>query len=848
MHMRKFLPLLIIIFLLSACAPAPNAELIARNIFYAGKDGGVKTALSLAGYSLVTDPAQAEVFVLNGEIPNAKTIAERVQDGAGLVLILDKDTAQSDVQTLLGQPVTLTAAEDAASLTNAEGANDSLLTEIVWNGAPQVRERFIIDGVVNGQALVSGYEDGESILWQSDTVFVFNAFVGEQNPQIQEWGYFNYLIYHLVERAAGATPLSFADYPASPVPHAGDRNALFVFSGAELILFFGAFVLVRRWSLAHPEALDSLVGNRSRFEVQEEATDWEKVGFHRPLSGLLVGMGIGIIMFIPFIIYQNLILPQFILPSAQALGMWGRVTQFFGLTWAIFDVGTSVASMKYLSQYRVSDPRRGFKYMQVFVWWQALSGAIQVALVVAVASLGIVRTPYALFAWSIVIHALIQIPGFYGVFRGTLNALQRNDYARYIDAAWAILFPMLTQLALVPIFYAWGRAHPALGASMGGVLGLGAAAYALELLSFLLGLWLYKRIGYKASVVFMAHFDWEIVKETFRFGFFEMLGGMTVAAGAALEIWVTQNGLVNYSEVWGNWILASAFLLAFTVSTNLFDGIMPAVSEALSNGYKMLCQYYSVQSYKWGAITSASLAAILLVVAPRFIIGSSGAEFQRAAALAIPLTIFGSIQFLGWLGDSIFLGANRPVFRAAMILGEQTIRIGLLYFLLAKFQITALIIAYFIAILVRGLVAYFVAHKFCFPQRFYFWQSFAAPIIAAGLHYLFLSLIAQFVWQKDEISSIILFFIGLLPAMPVFFFFYALVGGWDDAGLDEVAEAAQMTGFLRKIVNIVFVLPSRWGARITPLHNRFPITMRASALAEAQALTEQKVKLITAEK
>jgi O-antigen/teichoic acid export membrane protein len=319
---------------------------------------------------------------------------------------------------------------------------------------------------------------------------------------------------------------------------------------------------------------------------------------------------------------------------------------------------------------------------------------------------------------------------------------------------------------------------------------------------------------------------------------------MTVAAGAALEIWVTQNGLVNYSEVWGNWILASAFLLAFTVSTNLFDGIMPAVSEALSNGYKMLCQYYSVQSYKWGAITSASLAAILLVVAPRFIIGSSGAEFQRAAALAIPLTIFGSIQFLGWLGDAIFLGANRPVFRAAMILGEQTIRIGLLYLLLAKFQITALIIAYFIAILVRGLVAYFVAHKFCFPQRFYFWQSFAAPIIAAGLHYLFLSAIAQFVWQKDEISSIILFFIGLLPAMPVFFFFYALVGGWDDAGLDEVAEAAQMTGFLRKIVNVVFVLPSRWGARISPLHNRFPITMRASALAEAQALTEQKVKLV----
>lgn len=526
--------------------------------------------------------------------------------------------------------------------------------------------------------------------------------------------------------------------------------------------------------------------------------------------------------------------------------MWGRITQFFGLTWALWDVGTSVASMKFLSQYRVSDPKRGFQYMQVYVWWQALSGAIQVALVVALTSMRLVHTPYALFAWSIVVHSLIQIPGFYGVFRATLNALQRADYARYIDAAWAIVLPIFTQLALVPFFYAWGKANPSMGAAMGGILGLGAAAYALELSSFLLGMWLYKRIGYKASVLFMAHFDWNVIKETFKFGFFEMLGGMLVAGGAALEIWVTQNGLVNYSETWGNWVLASNFLLAFTVSTNLFDGVMPAVSEALSNGYKLLSQYYSVQSYKWGAVASAALAAIMLVVAPRFIIGSSGTEFQRAAVLAIPLTIFGSIQFLGWLGDAIFLGSNRPFLRAVMIFGEQSIRIVLMVLLLERFQIAALIIAYFVAILARGFISYFVANKFCFPQRFYVWQSLAAPVLAAGLHYVFLTLIAKVVWQQDEISSIILFFIGLVPAMPVFFFFYALVGGWDDAGLDEVAQASLMTGFLRSVVRIVFVIPSRWGAKLSPLHNRFPITMRESAMAEAKLLTDERVKLVEA--
>jgi O-antigen/teichoic acid export membrane protein len=845
--MKKIALLFLLLLLLSACAPAHLEETAQRDVYYAGPDGGVKTALSLAGYTLVYDPASADVFVLNGEIPAAQAVAERVQAGAGLVLVLGEGASLADVHTLLGQPVTLSTAEEAVSLVEAEGVNDPILDEIVWNSAPQVRERSIMQGLDSGsQALVTTYGGAEDILLQvSEHTFVFSPWLsGGVNPQIQEWGYFNYLIYHLVERAAGVVPLSFADYPASPVPHAGDRKVLFIFLAAELVFFFTLFVVVRRFSLKHPEALDSLVADREKFEKQEATTNWEKVGFHRPLSGLMVGMGIGILLFIPLIIYQNLILPQYILPSAQAIGLWGRVTQLFGWAWAIFDMGTAMASMKFLSQYRVSDPQRSFKYMQVFVWWQALSGAIQVALVVAFTSLGVVHTTYALLSWSIVVHALIQIPGFYGVFRSTLNALQRNDYARYIDASWLIFMPTLAQLALVPVFYAWGKTHPAIGPAMGGLIGLGAAAYAMEFGLFLLGMWLYKRLGYKASVLFMAHFDWGIIKETFRFGVFEMLGGVLVAAGAAIEIWVTQNGLVNYAETWGNWIMAGNFLMAFTVSTNLFDGVMPAISEALSSGYKKLSQYYSVQSYKWGAISSAALGAIMLVVAPKFILGSSGEEFRRAALLAIPLTIFGTIQFFGWLGDAIFLGSNRPGLRAIMILGEQVIRIGLLVTLLPRYQIEALIIAYFVGILTRGVVAYFVAHKFCFPQRFYFWQSLAAPLLAAILHYLFLSLIAKYVWQGDEISSIILFFIGLVPCMPVFFFFYALAGGWDDAGLKETVEAYQMVGFLRPVVNVVFVLPSQWGAKISPLHNRFPITMRPEAMREAQLLTEERVKLV----
>jgi len=80
--------------------------------------------------------------------------------------------------------------------------------------------------------------------------------------------------------------------------------------------------------------------------------------------------------------------------------------------------------------------------------------------------------------------------------------------------------------------------------------------------------------------------------------------------------------------------------------------------------------------------------------------------------------------------------------------------------------------------------------------------------------------------------------------MPFFFFFYALAGGWDDTGLDEIDEANRMSGFLRPVVNLVFTHPSRWGAKLSPLHGRFPIKMRSLAMEEARLLTDERVKLV----
>ncbi len=269
---------------------------------------------------------------------------------------------------------------------------------------------------------------------------------------------------------------------------------------------------------------------------------------------------------------------------------------------------------------------------------------------------------------------------------------------------------------------------------------------------------------------------------------------------------------------------------------------MPAISEAISHTRKLLSQYYSVMAYKYGGMISAFLGAVLLAVADRFILGASGPEFERAAVYAIPLAVWGAIQYPSWVGDNVQLGSNKPYLKSTLVFGEQCIRIAFAWILIGQFQIVGLIIAYFIGLFTKDIVAYFVNHKLCFPQKFYAWQSLFAPILAAAAHYFLLRWLTGLIWQDDQITSVLIFFIGILPSFPVFMFFYGFFGGWDDATLNELKDAVELTGALRPLARVVWA-STALGTRISPLHNRFPITVRENALKEAEALTKEKVRL-----
>lgn len=844
---------------------------------YLGPAGPVRQALGLAtSLSPVADIQAADVTVLNDtdlSPDEARRIGEAVRAGTGLVLIMGPRVTSETLAELLGQEVALAARDEARSLQSLEPpppsfwerllrrpvarkAVDPLLEEINWRSAPQVLQRSVLSDL-DSQVLVQTYQADEPVVARlrlgQGTVYLLSVWLsGEANGALVEWPYFNYLVYHLAVQAAGATPETFADYPASPVPHRTQRRAVLALVAVMLATTVTAFLLVRRYSLRHPEALERIsIVSAGGDETQR---GWEEIGFHRPLAGFLVLLAMGLLLFIPFMIYQTMILPRFLLPSAQALGAWSLIINFFNTFWILFDMGTSVAFIKYFSEFRVNDPRRGLKYVQLFVWWQALTGTLQLGVVAILAAYVIPHTAaYAYLSYYIIFHALIQFPGFLRVFQYVFRAFQRLDYDQILNimaqpapggtGPGSIgLLLMLLQAAALIVARRWAAGQPIFGPAMGGAFGLGLGLYLTELSIFLTGLWLYHRLGYRARVIFLAHFDRQTVWSALRFGVMITAGGVMGALGWTIQVLLMERSLLNYAEIQGIWNLAAGLIVGFQAMGALYQGLMPGLSEAFSHGRLQLSRYYVAQGFKYGGWFSAFIGSALLAVGDRFILGAAGPGWERAAQIVGILVIWGSLQFPAWFSDQVQQGVGKPSLQALMLLFEQSLRVVLMIALLGRFQMWGLVLAYLIALPTKDVVAWLVNARLIFRPNIYWWQTLAAPLLGGAVNYVTLRALGALIWRGDMGTSLLLFFVAILPSLPWYCFWNGFFGGWDTRGLAELRRAARISHIARPIAVLIYQA-SAAGARFSPWHGRFPITLYRGAMSEARSLTAEKVAL-----
>ena len=543
---------------------------------------------------------------------------------------------------------------------------------------------------------------------------------------------------------------------------------------------------------------------------------------------------------IPAAAYQGDLLPRELIPWTQTLSTWEIVGLGLSVLGLLLDMGTGVAAVYYFATLRIRHPQEAFRYFQYYVWWQVLSGAVQFGLTALVATLILPGTAQAHLAFFLIAHALIQLPGFFQCVKFFFRAVQRLDYEQYLVLA-LLGGTILIQSWSVRLLRRWGAAQPALGESMGGMLGLGLGVCLAELLVFLISLGLYKRLGYALRALLLPTFDRHIAGRMASFGGRLAFGAAFVPLGAVVQTVLLPRLIPTYSTLHNSWTLAVAFAAAYDIlSTGLYNGLLPAITEAHIQGYARLLRYYISQSVHYGLWFSLFLFTALYAVGDRVILGTMGASGVEVVHWLLPILLWGSFQWLAWSANQILIALGRPAIVSWLTIAEQVVRVGLLVVLAPPYGMVGLPIAFAGALMVRGLAGWWFVGRATGRTHVYVWQTFVAPIGAAVVLYGLLGIASEWMWPTISAptvsASVALLLVGLTAGLAVYGFLTALLGGWDDGGIAELARATRLSGLGWPLAWLL-TAAVRLGAQLSPLHGRFPATLREFAEEEARAAT-----------
>jgi len=846
--MRLWKPLFVVCLILGSGSAVLLAQTPtgAVGVYYDGPDDSIKEALQLASpyLVLVDQPDLAQVLVVNGRAPRERSLdlTPQIRQGnVGLVLFCGEQFPKTaeDMGLLLGLSAFGLAQTPTPQSLQRSAEADILQTAVAWESAPALNARTTISNTNLLRPLIAT-NAGEPVIQRvrgrpTYPVFFVGAWLDhESNAEWRSWPYSRYLIYRLVAEAGDAPRiLSFAQYPLSPIPQGAVRWGILGIGSSILLLSAVLFYQIQRQLYLRP-----LPFTYRREPVDAATTPgvvksgWQTVGFHRQLSSLLILILVNLPLFGLVIGYQAHTLPKVLIPWTQPFGFWEQVTRWLEIVWILLDAGVGVAVVRYFALYWPHQPREAFRYFQFYAWWQLLSGALQLAVIAALATLVFPQTALAHIGYYFVIHAIIQFPGCLRIFQLFFRATQRLDYEQSITVVLAV-GSIALQSGAILVLRRLGATQPAVGEALGGILGLGIGLYLTEWLAFGVGWLLYRRLGYKLQALWLPMFDSKISTDVLSFGGRLVLSQVITPLGALVQMLVLPMILSGYPELEKN-VTLSLVLIYELLLNGLFNGLMPALVEALNFKYQTLLRYYVSQALHYGVWFSLFWLAGLSAVAARVLPELFGEALT--VNWIFPILIWGALQWAIWLPDRMLEAAGCPGLISWLALGEQLLRIGLGVLLATQWQVAGLGLAYALARALRIVIEWSIARRKVVAPRVYFWQTWIAPAAAAVLVYNLAALVTRLWWQPTQLASLGLFIFVMVVLLPVYGFTTAILGGWDNGSLVELKHAARLSG-LGVILAGPLVLLVHLGARLSPLHGRFPVAIRKMAEEEARALT-----------
>jgi O-antigen/teichoic acid export membrane protein len=883
------------------------------NIYYSGSEDLVLTRLLLdpsTHRAANLDDAATAVYQDNlpPPGPQLEALKARVASGMGVVLILGRHTDAAALASFTSDAIKQTGIVDVArgaahgqglehiaAVVNWVGPKaDPLARNISWLSAVRVHERSLLDA--NGAEILvktnarDPVAPGTPILLRihsgKGTIYVLNEWLrngdqrariasmltmlggieGAENYDFQRWPYFNWLLYAMSRAAAGAPTVAYGDWIASPVPDRAQVRILAAIFFAMFAMFVIAYVIVRRYSLRHPELLEHFYRSTlsakpqpaslgaaaatpaapaSRADTARGDPRWEVVGFHRPLSGFFYNYLLSLIIMIPlnfavtFYIERN-----FVNPFLEARGAWAAVTQFMLIFFTLLDLGTSQAMVKYFAEYRLTDPARAITFAQFFIWFHAIAGMFQIAALGLAAAAWLPHTPVAYLAWFVVLHTLIQFPGFISIFFSLFRALQRFDYAQLLIVLTYVLNPVVQMICGVYMRH-WGLMHPVFGEGMGVVFGFAIGGVIANLLMGLFCSIFYEKMGFNLATIFLAHFDRATIKKSIIYGAKLTGGQLAVAISWGLVPVLMAILLPDFLELNEIFLLTFAFSFGYLeTGAYIFTTLMPSISESYSQAKMALTRRYLDQGLRWGIMVASMLGGTFIAFSDVFIKGLLPPQFVRAATVMWLMHLWRLADFTTRLPDQVFQGVGRTGTFTWTALLEHVSRVILTWYMLQWYGFEGVFFAFLISSILRSIVAWpLMGYLVAWPSLS-IWQTLVNPALAAFGNYVILRAFALAVWDGPGHAGTgwIVVLLSLIGSLPIYMFLSGLLG-WDDASLAEFRDAAELVpapfGAVARMAHRVVQL----GSSLSPLHDRFPGNLVEEAAADAAELTALKAEL-----
>jgi len=713
--------------------------------------------------------------------------------------------------------------------------------DVSWKSGPETwRPIELAPGLPRDRVLLATEQGRPLMVARGKTVIL--AFAADK--ELRDWTYFNYALYAAASDAAGAPRDSFAEWRAAPVPQQGARWFYLVAVPIVWVLFFLLYRVARRRGRARPRAAEAFFAAIEEAAEQRDATDagggqsgWNRAGFARPLAGYLTLVATMSFMVGGYLVLQW-VLTGVVQPFPVASGLWQTPWATLIIIALFFEMGTNDASVKYFAEDRVARPADALANFQFYVWWAFFQRLLQTTLLGAVAIFWLPHSrDYAIYALFVLLFAFKGLPSIAPLGRFVLTGLQRFDVQNILDLLESKILKYLAPIPFVLLGRAWGADNPAYGEIFGAAIGLAIGYLAMTLATLAIGLVALRVVGVPIRPLFLAQFDWRLVKRQFLFGGKIALGAEPMFLVGAMEAWVITRYFADFNAWQGirDLLMAKLVELLFQFAGPFYNGAVSAVSEAYSAGKRKLTQYYVARFLQFGALFHITIFSLMLALGPVYI-HSLGPQWSRAIPFLPIALLFGLTWPAVWASDNVLKGAGRPLTLLALMYTEYGVRVALIILLVPRIGFLGLLAAGIGATLLKALLSWTVNHFTLVPFRISVRAALIAPAAAGLVNYLLWAGVL-FAWAPATTAGVLaLLCVAAGLSFLVTFFVTGLAGGYDSAVLDEMREATDMTSPVLRPVARTLCAAAHRGARMSPVAPR-PLPFTNQALAEAEDLT-----------